>query len=100
MTEPSWHWEDGSPLLHASSLCPPLAGPSLEGCRRLYDCLGTVTETVTEEMGRKKRTQKPLKDSGEPPGTRTQGPRLKRAIRDDSDRVRWSAIMYVVLLKL
>ena len=36
---------------------------------------------------------------GEPPGTRTQGPRLKRAIRGNSDRVRWRAIIYAVLLE-
>ena len=30
---------------------------------------------------------------GEPAGTRTQGPRLKRAISGDMDRVRWSETM-------
>ena len=41
--------------------------------------IGTVTETVTEEKATEEETQKLLK-SGEPPGTRTQGPRLKRAM--------------------
>ena len=40
--------------------------------------VGTVTKTVTEEAATEEETQKLLKKSGEPPGTRTQGPRLKR----------------------
>ena len=31
--------------------------------------------------------------NGEPAGTRTQGPRLKRAISGDRDRVGWSGIV-------
>ena len=41
---------------------------------------GTATRTVTKEASRKGITEDVDIFSGEPPGTRTQGPRLKRAM--------------------
>lgn len=41
---------------------------------------GTVTKTVTEELREEEETTEIVEKYGEPPGTRTQDPRLKRAM--------------------
>ena len=47
---------------------------------RDFDRWVIVTKIVTEETVTDEETQKLLNKGGEPPGTRTQGPRLKRAM--------------------
>ena len=70
-----------------------------EGVRRLEKAYPVAYGLAYGQAAATAGVAEPVDLSGEPPGTRTQGPRLKRAIRDDSDRVRSSAIKYVVLLE-
>ena len=70
-------WKSPAMLSRYAHLSPTHLWQAVEG----LTAIGTVTKTVTDREKADEEIQEVIENIGEPPGTRTRGPRLKRAIR-------------------